>query len=250
MTLPSRGRAKIGILVPFTNTNLEADMTMLCPKGVSFHYTRLGGYDIDEIPDEQQMASLGTADLTEPLRLLAGVKPDVILYGCTSATLTHGPEFDLELSSNILNNWNIHSVTAAGSLVYALNALSIERIGFASPYVENINKDAIEFLNMSGFETVSSANVKDKLDNYGQGNLTPEKVCELAHRANSDEAQAIVLSCTDMRAVEVVNQLEQELSKPVITSNQAMLFNALKHINVSCTEINCGMLFKQGIHHA
>ncbi len=246
MNYPSRGRARIGILVPFTNTNLEADMAMLCPKGVTMHYARLGGYDMDEIPDENQMAGLGAADLSEPLRLLAGVKPDVILYGCTSATLTHGPEFDLELSRNILNKWNIPSVTAAGSLVYALQALNIDKIGFASPYVKNINNDAIEFLKQNGIQTVSSAHVDDELDNYGQGNLAPEQVCELARNANSDQAQAIVLSCTDMRAVEVVNQLEQELNKPVITSNQAMLFNALQYIDVSPNEIDCGKLFFGG----
>ncbi len=247
MNWPSRGRARIGILVPFTNTNLEADMAMLRPPGVTMHYARLGGYDMDQIPDENQMANLGASDLSEPLRLLAGVKPDVIMYGCTSATLTHGPEFDLELSHNILNKWNIPTVTAANSLVCALKALDIEKIGFASPYVENINKDAIEFLNKSGFETVSSAHVEDELDNYGQGNLTPEKVCELARQSDCDQAQVIVLSCTDMRAVEVVDQLEAELGKPIITSNQAMLFNALRHINVAANEIDCGILFKNRV---
>ena len=246
MTRISRGRARIGILVPFTNTNLEADMAMLCPEGVSMHYARMGGYDLDEIPDENQMASMGSSDLSEPLRLLAGVKPEVILYGCTSATLTHGPEFDSQLSRNILNNWNIPTVTAAGSLVYALNFLNITKVGFSSPYVETINMQAIEFLQKSGIQTVSSAHVDEALDNYGQGNLTPQQVCDLAARANSDQAQAIVLSCTDMRAVEVISQLEAELHKPVITSNQALLFNALKHLDIATDEINCGLLYKNG----
>ena len=43
--------------------------------------------DEDEIPDEDQMAGLGAADMQEPLRLLLGAKPDVVIYGCTSATL-------------------------------------------------------------------------------------------------------------------------------------------------------------------
>jgi len=250
MSYPSRGRARIGVLVPFTNTNLEADMTMLCPSGVTMHYARLGGYDMDEIPDEKQMAELGASDLSEPLRLLAGARPDVIMYGCTSATLTHGPEFDSGLSRNILNNWNIPTITAAGALVYALKSLEIKKIGFASPYVRKINQDAINFLQKEGFQTVSSAHVNDDLDNYGQGSLTPEKVCDLARQANSEQAQAIVLSCTDMRAAEVINQLEGELGKPVITSNQAMLFNALQYISVTVDNINCGALFKTGtINH-
>ena len=250
MSWSSRGRARIGILVPFTNTNLEADMAMLCPPGVTMHYARLGGYDIDEIPDENQMAGLGASDLSEPLRLLAGVKPNVIMYGCTSATLTHGSDFDLDLSRKILSKWNIPTVTAAGSLVYALQSLGIKKIGFASPYVESINKDAIKFLSKSGFVTVSSAHVEEELDNYGQGNLMPDKVCDLARKANSKQAQAIVLSCTDMRAAEVVNQLEAEFNKPVVTSNQAMLFAALQYVDVAANKVDCGLLFKKEHNYA
>ena len=241
----SRGHARIGILVPFSNTNLEADMAMLCPQGVSMHYARMGGYDLEEIPDENQMANMGASDLSEPLRMIAGVKPDVILYGCTSATLTHGPAFDRNLSNKIKADLNIPTVTAAGALVHALQSLNITAIGFASPYVNNINKAAINFLKASGFNVVSSADIGDTLDNYGQGALAPDKVCELARKANSQLSQAIVLSCTDMRAVETVNQLEAELNKPVITSNQAMLFTALQYINIAPSLINCGALFKQ-----
>ncbi len=88
---PSRGLGRIGLLVPFTNTNLEPDMGLLAPAGCSIHVARMGGYDADAVPDAAQMAGFGTADLDEPLRLLAGARPDVTLYGCTSATLAHGP---------------------------------------------------------------------------------------------------------------------------------------------------------------
>ena len=121
--MTSRGRARIGVLVPFTNTNLEPDMVLLRPDGVSLHFARLGGYDADEIPDEKQMKGLGAADLDEPLRLLAGVKPDVIIYGCTSATLSHGPEFDRTLAARIHADSGAHTVTAAGALVNALDVL-------------------------------------------------------------------------------------------------------------------------------
>lgn len=220
-------------------------MAMLCPHGVSMHYARMGGYDLHEIPDENQMASMGTADLSEPLRLIAGVKPDIILYGCTSATLTHGPDFDRALSTKIRLDLGIPTITAAGALVHALKSMRISKIGFASPYVSNINKTAVDFLNASGFKVVSSANIDGTLDNHGQGSLVPEQICALARKANSEDSQAIVLSCTDMRAVETVNQLESELNKPIITSNQAMLFTALAHLHINAAQIQCGALFRQ-----
>lgn len=232
MKYASRGRSRIGVLVPFTNTNLEPDMMLLRPPGVSLHFTRLGGYDEDEIPDAEQMAGLGAASLDEELRLLAGVKPDVVLYGCTSATLTHGVAFDRELAAKISALSGAQTVTAAGALVFALQRLGVERIAFASPYVAQINEQAIGFLADVGFRTVSQAEVAETLDNTGQGALTPEAVYELGLRADSAEAEVLVLSCTDMRSVEVIAELEGTLGKPVVTSNQAMMGQTLSLLGI------------------
>ena len=230
MITHSRGKARIGVLVPFTNTNLEADMALLRPDGVSVHFARLGGYDVDEIPDASQMAGLGSANIDDTLRMLSGAKPDVIMYGCTSATLTHGPAFDTDLASKIARQSGAGTVTAAGALVAALQTLEVTQIGFASPYVARINDDAITFLAGSGIDTVRRSEVSEALDNYGQGELTPQKVFDLGLAADHPDAQAVVLSCTDMRSVEIIDRLESEIGKPVITSNQAMLFAAMQHL--------------------
>ena len=243
MTSQPRARARIGVLVPFTNTNLEPDMIRLCPPGCSLHFARLGGYDVDAIPDAVQMAGLGAADLDEPLRLIAGVRPDVILYGCTSATLIHGPAFDRALAVRAEATSGAKIVTAAGALVAALGALGIRRVAFASPYVEEINDQAIAFLSESGFETVSRAGVGTALGNYGQGEMTPDEVFALGHRADHPAAEALVLSCTDMRSVEALERLEQALGKPVVSSNQAMIFAALPHLGLPGDIVRCGRLF-------
>lgn len=224
----SRGRARFGVLVPFTNTNLEPDMALLRPDGVSMHFARMGGYDQDEIPDAEQMHGLGATDLNETLHLLQGVRPEVIMYGCTSATLTHGPAFDRGLAERIKADSGAETVTAAGALVHALHTLGVDRIGFASPYVSTINDMATGFLAETGIETVARSEVSDALDNYGQGELDPQAVFDLGLAANHSKAGAIVLSCTDMRSVEIIARLEQVVGKPVITSNQAMAFQAMQ----------------------
>ena len=247
----TRGRARLGVLVPFTNVNLEADLAMLCPPGVTIHATRLGGYDLDEIPDETQMAGLGASDMTPELRLLAGTKPDVMIYGCTSATLAHGPEFDRNLTAQVSEQYGVPLVTAAGALVHSLQTIGAKRLAFSSPYVKSLNAQAIGFLQKSGFEVVSQSAVDGRLDNFAQGRLTPDDVCELARQADSEYADALVLSCTDMRAAEVVETLEAELGKPVITSNQALLYCALLHTDVDVTEVRCGHLFtRRGDPHS
>ena len=241
----SRGRARLGLLVPFTNSNLEPDFTMMQPSGVSCHTARLGGYDEEEVPDESQMQGLGAADLEEPLKLLLGIKPDVVIYGCTSATLTHGPEFDRALAARIATTSGARTVTAAGALVFALTALGARNIGFASPYVPAINAMAIGFLADMGFKTVASAEVDAALGNHEQGALNPDAVCALGLRADSPDADAIVLSCTEMRSVETLDRLEQKLGKPVVTSNQAMMFEALAALGIDDPVTGFGSLLER-----
>ncbi|WP_425045835.1 maleate cis-trans isomerase family protein [Primorskyibacter sp. S87] len=224
----SRGRAKLGVLVPFTNSNLEPDMALMRPNGVSLHFARMGGYDQDKIPDADQMHGLGAADLEEPLRLLQGVCPDVILYGCTSATLTHGLDFDRILAGRIKDTSGAATVTAAGALVHALQTIGTGRVGFASPYVPAINDMAIAFLSDAGIETVARSEVGGALDNFGQGALDPQAVYDLGLAADHPQIEALVLSCTDMRSVEIIARLEQATGKPVISSNQAMMFQAMQ----------------------
>jgi maleate cis-trans isomerase len=238
-----RGRGRIGLLVPFTNTYFEPDMARLAPAGVSLHAARLGGYDADAIPDAAQMAGLGAADPDAPLQLIRGVKPDVILYGCTSATLAHGLAFDRALAARAEAVAGAPAITAAGALIAALAHLGARRVAFASPYVPALNDCAIAFLAESGVETVSRADVEGVLDNDGQGAMTPDEVIALAVRADSAAAEAVVLSCTDMRAVETVAPLEARLGKPVVTSNQALAFAACRALGRDPAEIACGALF-------
>ncbi len=229
---PSRGRARLGLLVPFTNTNLEPDMTLMSPPGISVHIARLGGYDAERIPDASQMQGLGASDIDEPLRLLMGVRPDIILYGCTSATLAHGPDFDRALAARARSVSGAETVTAAGALVSALKLLDARRVGLASPYVPAINDMAVAFLAEAGIETIQRSEVSEPLSNEEQGAMTPDEVLAAGIRADHDDADAVVLSCTDMRSVESIARLERALGKPAICSNQAMMHAALRRLGI------------------
>ncbi|MDB4841966.1 Asp/Glu racemase [Planktomarina sp.] len=224
MSRHNRADFRIGVLVPFTNSNLEPDLMRMCPPGCALHFHRTGGYDVDEIPGADQMADLGELDLSHDLAMIAGARPDILLYGCTSATLTHGASFDRELAAKIQKASGATTITAAGALVLALQALNIQRIGFSSPYVGGINQFAVDFLEQGGIETVKRADIGRELGCFGQGELSPEEVYQLALQADDPNAQAIVLSCTDMRSVEAIDRIEATIDKAVVTSNQAMMF--------------------------
>ncbi|SPH23335.1 Maleate isomerase [Defluviimonas aquaemixtae] len=236
---------KVGVLVPYTNTNLEPDIMLMRPEGCSLHFERLGDYDIDAIPGSDQMARLGAADITETLRLISGIRPRAVLYGCTSATLTHGAGFDRELAAQIGARSGAVSLTAAGSLVLAIRVLGAAKVGFSSPYLGEINDQAAAFLADEGIATVARADIGRELGNYGQGELTPDEIFALAMRVNVPEVEAIVLSCTDMRSVETVDRIEAATGKPVVTSNQAMVFALCRALGLPRPPGAPGRLFER-----
>ncbi|WP_170571850.1 maleate cis-trans isomerase family protein [Ruegeria atlantica] len=243
MTHETRNRAKIGVLVPFTNTNLEADLMLMRCRDTTLHFQRMGGYDVDEIPGSDQMAGLGASDISHDLRMISGVRPDVVLYGCTSATLTHGPSFDKQLALDIKAGSGALSITAAGALVSAIKTLGVTKVGFSSPYLGEINRQAVDFLAQNQVTTVKCADIGRNLGNYGQSELTPDEVFELARQADHPEAEAIVLSCTDMRAVEAIDRIEAALGKPVVTSNQALMFALMRALGLPRQGNTPGQLF-------
>ena len=61
--------------------------------------------------------------------------------------------------------------------------------------------------------------------------------------ADSQDAELILLSCTDMRSVEVIDRLERQTGKPVVTSNQAMVFQTLQMLGVETFKSGYGQLF-------
>ena len=245
----TRGRARIGVVVPVSNSNLEPDMTMMCPPGVSAHFARAGGYDVDAVPDETQMQRYSAAAVDEVIDGLRACKPNVLLYGCTSATLARGPAFDEEFRAKIEARAGVPAVTAASSLIEALRDLGVQRLAFSSPYVASLNDYAVSFLEALGFRCVGRADTASALGNDEIAALTPEDVMALAERADRPEAEAIVLSCTDMRAAEAVVAIERRLGKPVVTSNQAMMHAALKRLGIPHRESAIGehLLVRTGV---
>jgi maleate cis-trans isomerase len=114
-------------------------------------------------------------------------------------------------------------------LVHALRTLGTAKIAFASPYVPAINDLAIDFLTKMEIETVARADIGTALSNEGQGALTPGDVMS-PRTARRPHRRCRPSSCpapTCARSNRVAD-VEARLGKPVVTSNQAMLFQALQ----------------------
>lgn len=236
----ARNRGRIGVILPASNTNLEPDCALLTPPGVTLHFTRVGGYDVDTIPDKEVQRNFALESLEGALDLLTAADVDTIAYGCTSATLASGPEFDKRFQENITAKAGVPAVTAAGAIVEALKTLKVSRIAFTSPYVAELNKEAIKFISASDFEVVNHVSVSHDYSSREVGRVTPDVAYQLGQQADHPLAEAIVISCTDFRALEAIEALERDLGKPVVTSNQALMYASLVRLGLDTSAIKAG----------
>jgi maleate isomerase len=245
--LPGNDRSggRLGMIVPSSNSNLEPDCALLVPAGVTTHFTRMGGYDIDKIPDAGAMQDLAMTSVDGHLDLLMDARVDVIGYGCASATLSCGWDFDRDLKTKMETRAGIPVVTVAGAMVEAIRNLKISRIGFTSPYVSGLNIKACGFFADAGIDVVHCADLGAEISSIEQGLLTPAEVFDLGCAADHPQAEAIVIGCTDFRAVEAIDALQGELGKPVITSNQALVLACLERMDSNANKTESGDVLLQ-----
>lgn len=236
---------RIGLIVPSSNTNIEPDFQLLCPAGVTVHSVRSGGYDVTAIPDSDEMRKFARQSIDQNVRDLVDGRVDVIAYGCTSATLADGPEFDAAFCKNMTDLSGKPAVTTAGALIEAIQAIGVNRVAFTSPYVKHLSGDAVDYLSKSDVEVVNELAFEQELTSLEQNTLTPQDAFDMAVKADHKDAEAIVISCTDYRALEAIVDIEAEIGKPVITSNQALIYACLQRLRV---DVDCagkgGRLFQ------
>jgi maleate cis-trans isomerase len=238
--LANRRRRRIGVIVPSSNTNAEPDLQMLAPADLTLHCTRSGGYDVEAVPDSAEMRRFARQGLDQQLQLLVDGRVELIAYACTSATLSDGPEFDAGFCSGITAKTGLPAVTTAGALVEAMRDLGARRVAFTSPYVARLAAESVEFIRQCGIEVVNQTGFESELSSLEQNRLTPADAYRMGLAADHPDADLLVISCTDYRALEAVNALEKAIAKPVITSNSALMYVCLKRLGIDCGDIEAG----------
>ncbi|MCE4598833.1 MAG: aspartate/glutamate racemase family protein [Desulfurococcales archaeon] len=230
-------RARIGLIVPSSNTTMEPEMWKMAPEGVSIHVGRvpLRMVSVEEL-SEMEKYSVGEAVK------LSTADVDLIVYGCTTGSLIGGPGYDLRLSKLMSKATNRPVVTTATAVVEALRALGATRIAVATPYIEEVNRKEEEFLRYHGFTIVDFKSL-GILDNLEIGRVDPGRVYRLVKSLDYNSAEAVFISCTNLRTIEVINALEEDLGIPVISSNTATMWYTLKNLKIKSPGIRVGSIF-------
>jgi maleate isomerase len=215
---------RIGLLVPSSNTTVEPEFYRALPSRVTLHTARLF---LTQITPE---AILGlVADLETQSRLLASADVDVIILGATAPSFLKGAGYDREVIARIEKATGKPATTTSTALLRALRFLDAKRIVLGSAYDDKVNAIAQAFLEANGFKVVAARGL-GMVDNLAVGRLGPESAYELARSADRADADAMVLACTNWRTMDMIERIERDLGKPVISTTQVSVWDALRII--------------------
>jgi len=133
------------------------------------------------------------------------------------------------------------TITTAQAITQSFRHCGIRKLVLVSPYVQATNEHEVKYLNESGFNVLHEFGLGLESDAYST--VTPEEWKKVVRANTRADADGYLLSCTNTRTIEVIDDLENELGKPVITSNQATLWACLKKLGISHSDRKLGRLF-------
>lgn len=215
-------RARIGQLYPAGGLADSEPQTM-APDGVLFVTTRLG---FNRVGLEQSRGLV--RDLEGPARLLADAQVQLILFNCTSASMAVGPA---AIKTRITGVTGIPATTTIEGVMAALAATGARRLGLLTPYSEDVVEAETVFLRDRGY-AVTQTGGRPCRTPVEQGSIPPETWLDWAAPFAGAPIDALLISCAGIRLAPVLAAIEQRVGVPVVTSNQAVVWNCLKLLGI------------------
>lgn len=228
---------RIGLVALATDITSETDLRRMLPDGVDLFTNRVlnaNPLTLDNLlamRDDIQRAAAG---------ILPGTHLDVMIYGCTSGTVAIGEQVITHLMQEGRGNYPV--TTPVTALFAALDKLAVKKLSILTPYTESVNRAMLDTFADRGVEVVNICGLGFD-DDIDIGGIPPEAIVAIAPSVMHEDADALFLSCTALHSAEVAERIEQQIGKPVITSNQALAWHALELIGKPYTVKGFGCLF-------
>ncbi len=226
MTGTEQESARIGLLVPSSNTVMEVDFYRHLPPGMTLHTARM--YMERTTPEGEAM--MLDRHTLPAARDVGTARPDVLVFGCTSAGALRGNDYERRLCKAIAQEAGTRVISVMASVRDAIRRRRATRIGVVTPYVEALNERIRSSLKADGFAVPIIAGL-GLTDNFDIGLVSPTAIVDFAVESLSESAIDLVfVSCTNFRALEARPLIEERLHLPVVTSNSAALEATLEAV--------------------
>ena len=229
--------ASIGLIIPSSNRLTEPQFNAYAPPGVGIHVTRLRMTGKFRKPLSELKRPL-----VEAAEALSDVKPGMIVFHCTANSMESGLAHEKAIIEIIEQASGCPTITTAQAITQAFDRFGIKKLVLISPYVKATNQLEVNYLTETGYTVLHELGLG--LETHAYSTVTPQEWKNIVKENTRTDADGYFLSCTNTRMIEAVEDLENDLDKPVINSNQATLWACLKKLGVVHTDKELGRLFQ------
>lgn len=218
-------RTALGVVAPF-DMELDAELLRWLPPGVDLLVTRTPF--IDDVVTVEFAQEVADVDVVAAgVRSVTAGRAEVVAYACTSGSFVRGRAGQEQLVSAMGQAGSGAPLTTSGAVVEALEALGVTRVSVATPYVPTLSHLLDAFLRE--YDVTVTGHAALGLD-HRIWEVPYARTAGLIRRADSPDAEAIVVSCTNLPSYDLISHMERELGKPIVTANQATIWAALRRM--------------------
>lgn len=223
---------RIGLLVPMSNTTVEAELAAWMPEGTTFDTLRIertaAFMSSETLPEEMERARVLASSL-------AGKSLDLVIYGCTATGFLAGPDGDAAIAKALSEAADTPVVTTARSVADVLGYCNARDIALVTPYRDLVNDCLRAFLAYGNIRVRAVRGFGDlTIDQLLR--IEPDDVLKLSRAACSDECDTLYIACSQLPTRTIIPALEQELGRPVWSSIKATAWQACRQLQIKLAD--------------
>ena len=228
-------QVRIGMLTPSSNTVVEPWCFKIVDsfENTSVHFGRVEVLWIDD--KEASFSQFYDENMLRGFDLLSHVRPTVIGWNGTSASWL-GVDQDRILIKEIARRTGCPAVTSTLSIIEALKALGIKKIGLVTPYVKSIQERIIYNFSVEKFECISERHF-DLTDNFSFGEVSEDRIACAAEEVAADGAEAVIILCTNLAGAGVAARVEGKTGIPILDSVVLTVWGALRSVGINTSSL-------------
>ncbi|MEL6476434.1 MAG: aspartate/glutamate racemase family protein [Pseudomonadota bacterium] len=234
---------RIGLICLASDATIEREFRAVlaaAPGGIGLLQARIAN---DPVISPETLAAMGPRITQTTATLLPGERFDAIAYGCTSATMVLGPDSVTAAISAAKPDTPV--TTPATAAVAAMERLGIRRPAVLTPYAPEVNRVVRDFLIAAGLEIAAFASFEEPDDRI-VARIAPESLAAAVRQLAGTGADGIFVSCTAIGMLDQIAALEAEIGLPILSSNQALAWDALRLAGREDGVPGLGRLFAPG----
>lgn len=223
-TGPIGTAARLGLIVLQADETIEHDFRRMFPvNGVSLLTTRVpSGLEVTNDTLSEMEGHLTDAATLFP----TAAEFDAVAYACTSGTAVIGVD---NIAAQVRRGCKTQKVTEpVSALIAACHELGISRLGLLSPYVRDVSESLRMVLDQAGIVTPAFGSF-DEAEEAKVARIDGPSIiaaaCDIAAQGGID---ALFLSCTNLRTLDVISEIEGRTGLPVLSSNQVLAWHLAK----------------------